>query len=352
VRLDEPAWWYAPGSSFAETLLRPVGAAWGAVAVRAFERAASYRAKPPVVCVGNFTAGGTGKTPLALLIAAELRRLGHRPAFLTRGYGGRLPGPHWVDAVRDGADDVGDEPLLLAGEAPVLVARDRAAGARAMERGTLPVDIIVMDDGLQNGALAKDLVLAVVDGRRGLGNRRVIPAGPLRAPLEFQLALADAIVVNGAQAYGADGGAVVDWLRQRFPGPVLAATVGPAEPQPWLENAAVVAYAGIGAPERFFDLLTKLGAQVVAKAPFPDHHRFGAADAERLLKLAETASAQLVTTQKDWARLGRSTGALAQLRAASRPLPVAMQLNDRDRGRLIALLQMVIKSGAAQPLPR
>lgn len=343
MRLDEPTWWYGSGGSFTEKLLHPIGVAWGAVAVRVFERVTPYRACYPVICVGNFTAGGTGKTPLALLIASELKRLGRHPVFLTRGYGGRLAGPHWVDPACDYADDVGDEPLLLAREAPVLVARDRASGARAIEAGPHPVDIIVMDDGLQNATLAKDLVLAVVDGKRGLGNRRVIPAGPLRAPLEFQLGLADAVVVNAPPVTASHSAEVVDWLRQQFTGPVLAASVQPSAPTTWLEGTAVVAYAGIGAPERFFELLARLGAKLVGTVPFPDHHRFNNVDAERLLGLATRASAHLITTQKDWARLQGSTGLAGKLKDASRPLPVAMVLEDRDHGRLIALLEMVIK---------
>lgn len=347
MRLEEPAWWYGDGGSVAETLLRPAGAVWGAIATRAFARATPYRARYPVICVGNFTAGGTGKTPLALLIAVELKRLGRRPSFLTRGYGGRVAGPHWVDAERDSAADVGDEPLLLARAAPTLVARDRAAGARAIEDDARSADIIVMDDGLQNASLAKDLVLAVVDGQRGLGNRRVMPAGPLRAPLEFQLGLADAIIVNGAPPVASPRGDVADWLRQRFPGSVLSAGVRPSGSTTWLENAAVVGYAGIGAPERFFELLGRLGAKLVETVRFPDHHRFSEADAERLLGLAARSSALLVTTEKDWARIEGSTGAKARLRSASRPLPVSMVLDERDQGRLVALLEMVIREGGA-----
>lgn len=345
MRLDEPAWWYASDGGLAVRCLQPLAAAWSAIATSRFRRELSYRARLPVICVGNFTAGGTGKTPLALSVAAELAGLGRRPAFLSRGYGGRLAGPHWVDAVADTSGDVGDEPLLLARAWPTLVARDRRAGARAIESANDVGDVIIMDDGLQNSQLAKNLVLAVVDGRRGFGNGCVMPAGPLRAPLEFQLGLTDAIVVT--LPHGAVGGNdAAGWLRQTFPGPVMAASVQPSQPTDWLKRAPVVAFAGIGAPERFFELLDRLGADVRHRVAFADHHPFRATDAERLLRLAETHSALLVTTEKDWARLDGSTGAMDRLRAAARPLPVAMALDEQDRGRLLALLDMALKGGS------
>jgi len=356
VRLDEPAWWYGSDGGLAARCLQPLAAAWGAIAAGRYRREVPYRAGLPVICIGNFTAGGTGKTPLALCVAAELARLGRRPAFLTRGFGGRLAGPHWVDAAADSAAEVGDEPLLLARAWPTLVARDRRAGARAIEAagaraieaadaraieaGEGAADVIVMDDGLQNPQLAKDLVLAVVDGRRGVGNGRVMPAGPLRAPLDFQLGLTDAVIVNmpHAVSYESEMG---DGLRQSFPGPVLAATVQPREPTDWLEGKAVVAFAGIGAPQRFFDLLGRLGANVARSVAFADHHVFSAADAAHLLGLAKEHEALLVTTEKDWARLDGSQ-ATGRLKAAARPLLVAMVFDERDRGRLVALLDMAL----------
>lgn len=345
MRPDEPAWWYGSDGGLTARCLQPLAMAWGAIATGRYKREAPYRSRFPVICIGNFTAGGTGKTPLALCVAAELARLGRQPVFLTRGFGGRLAGPHWVDAARDSAADVGDEPLLLARAWPTLVARDRRAGARAIEARAEAADVIIMDDGLQNPQLAKNLVLAVVDGQRGVGNGRVMPAGPLRAPLNFQLELTDAVVVNMPSGASAESG-MADWLRQSFPGPVLAASVEPREPAPWLEGAKVVAFAGIGVPQRFFDLLGRLGANVVQPVAFGDHHVFTAADAERLLRLAEAHAALLVTTEKDWARLdaGSVTG---KLKVASRPLPIVMRLDDRDAGRLVALLDMALKAGSA-----
>jgi tetraacyldisaccharide 4'-kinase len=343
VRLDEPAWWYDAGRRLAPRLLQPISAIWGAIATRSYERTVAYRSRLPVVCIGNFTAGGTGKTPLAVQVAGELQRLGCKSVFLTRGYGGRFAGPHWVDHVTDTAADVGDEPLLLARQAPTLVSRDRAAGAHAIEAGGGAAHVIIMDDGLQNPSLAKDLSLAVVDGRRGLGNGRVIPAGPLRAPLDFQFGLADAIVVNEPHDPSPASAAVTDWLKQRFPGPVLTATVEATEDASWLDGANVIAFAGIGAPQRFFDLLSRCGANVVHALPFPDHHPFGEADAGRLLDLASANSAVLVTTEKDMFRMNGSSVRVGELKAASRAIPVAMRFGERDNERLKALLDVAVK---------
>jgi tetraacyldisaccharide 4'-kinase len=186
VRLDEPTWWYGGGGDFRQRALVPLGRLYGWIAERRYSRHRPYRSRLPVICVGNFTAGGTGKTPLAIAIARLLIARGERPVFLTRGYGGRTAGPAWVAASPGAARLYGDEPLLLCAVAPTLVARDRRAGVIAIEADRRQPTVIVMDDGLQNGAVAKDLSLALVDGKRGVGNGEVIPAGPLRAPLDFQ----------------------------------------------------------------------------------------------------------------------------------------------------------------------
>ena len=344
VRIDEPPWWYAAAPSVSATmmtgLLSPLAALYGWAARVRYARATPYRSRLPVVCVGNLTAGGTGKTPLTLHLCARLQAGGLRPAVLTRGYGGSLAGPHWV-AEGDGAEAVGDEALLLARAAPTMVARDRAAGARAIEDtiqagGTVAADAIVMDDGLQNPQLAKSLTLAVVDGTRGLGNGRVIPAGPLRAPLAFQLALVDAIVVN-AVAEDA-GAAVAERLRRRFDGPVLRCATVVAGDAGWLRGCRVVAWAGIGAPQRFFALLRSLRAEVLETVAFGDHQRLAEADAQRLLALADRHRATLVSTAKDMARLEGTTGVLADLAAATRALPIVLQFTEPDAERLAGLI--------------
>ncbi len=269
MHLDEPGWWYARQGRVAGRLLAPLSHLYGAIARRRYETATTFRSRLPVVCIGNFTAGGTGKTPLTLHLARRLASLGHQPVALTRGYGGRLKGPYWVDAERDGPGDVGDEPLLLSAALRTMLARDRASGARAIETGPHPATVILMDDGLQNGTIAKDLVIAVVDGRRGFGNGRVIPAGPLRAPLAFQMQLADVILVN--EGAGSDG-AVAETLRREFTGAVLRAATTPVGETRWVAEAPLLAWAGIGGPERFFGLLESLGGDVRIRRRFPDHH--------------------------------------------------------------------------------
>ena len=350
--MREPTWWYENSPGATARLLAPAAALWGGLVRRRFARATPHRAPLPVICIGNFTAGGTGKTPLALKVAELIRGMGLACAFLSRGYGGRLAGPHWVDAERDRAKDVGDEPLLLAAAGPMLISRDRVAGARAIAArditasggGAAAVDLIIMDDGLQNPGLAKDLTIAIVDGARGIGNGCVIPAGPLRAPLDFQLDLVDAIVINrGSQAHGdASGSDFAARLRHDFEGPVLEARVVPAVDGAWLSAAPLVAFAGIGVPERFFATLAALGAEPVAKVAYPDHHAFTAADARHLLELARARNATLITTEKDRARLAGGEGALGELHRAAGALPIRLELDARDEGRLAALIEGAI----------
>ena len=342
--MREPRWWYDPSTDRRSRLLAPLGRLWGHLVRQRFARANPYRAPLPVICIGNFTAGGAGKTPLALAVADMVAALDRRSAFLSRGYGGRLPGPHWVDPAHDRAGDVGDEPLLLAAARPTLVCRDRAEGAREIAAGAGAVDVIIMDDGLQNPGLAKDLTLAVVDGTRGIGNGRIMPAGPLRAPLDFQLDLVDAVVINRGSVDGtaAPSGDFADRLRRDFAGPVLEARIVPGGAVDWLASAPIVAFAGIGVPDRFFATLAALGAEPIARITFPDHYVFTPADAARLMDLAGAHGATLVTTEKDRARLAGSDGMLGALHAEARALPIRLAFDTRDESRLAALIEGAI----------
>jgi tetraacyldisaccharide 4'-kinase len=334
VRLDEPVWWYGQAPDMRARLLAPLGALYGWVAQSRYLRRQPYRSRFPVICVGNFTAGGTGKTPLAIAIARLLLQRGIVPVFLTRGFGGSDAGPAWVEEGLSAAHRFGDEPLLLARVAPTLVARDRAAGVRAIEASGRKVGAVIMDDGLQNPSLAKDLSIAVVDGGRGLGNGEVIPAGPLRAPFDFQLGLVDAIVVREPED-GVAAAGVHERMRRGFPGPVLAARVGPSGETAWLADRPLVAFAGIANPERFFALAERLGARLLERVSFPDHHVFSRADAERLLTLAKAKACDLVTTEKDCARLA---GAAGELLRGARTLGIEMVFDERDLSRLMSLI--------------
>lgn len=341
MRLDEPVWWYRPGKAPAiARALRPVSILYGWAVARRFRRAEPYRSSLPVICIGNLTAGGTGKTPLAMHIGQILLDMGELPVFLTRGYGGRITGPHRVDR-SDTAREVGDEALLLANVAPTVVSRDRAVGARAIEDAA-SASVIVMDDGLQNPSLHKDLTIALVDARRGIGNGEVLPAGPLRAPLQLQLGLVDAIFLN--RRPGHDDDTRLDWLTAEFAGPILTAAPEPKDDVAWIRGARIVAFAGIGHPERFFSLLEELGGEVVATVPLPDHHAFTAKDAERILDLADLLEAIVITTEKDYVRLGDASGPLAKLKARSRTLGIRLVPDRISTAKLNDLLRFVLRT--------
>jgi tetraacyldisaccharide 4'-kinase len=268
-------------------LLAPLGHLYGATVRWKATHAKPYRARVPVICIGNISAGGTGKTPIAIAVADAIIARGKNPFFLTRGYGGTLKGPLVVGKHHTAAE-VGDEPLLLARKASTVVARDRREGAMlAVDRGA---DVIIMDDGHQNFALHKDLTLIVVDGERGFGNGHAIPAGPLREPAEQGLARADAVIITGLGEPALPG----------FTGPVLRAQVAPHASEEW-KGVRVVAFAGIGRPEKLFRSLQSLGAELVETIAFGDHHPYTAAELSELK--ARAAGARVVTTEKDYVRI-------------------------------------------------
>lgn len=316
-----PDFWQAEGSSWQAALLAPAGAIHDAVTRWRFARAQPARGAIPVICVGNLTAGGSGKTPAALVIAALLRRNGRKPAFLSRGYGGSEAGPLLVDPARHGAGEVGDEPLLLAAESIAIVARDRVAGLGEAER--IGADCLIMDDGLQNPSLEKTLALAVVDGEAGIGNGKVIPAGPLRARLDFQFSLIDALIVVGQGSAGA--ALALKAHAQKIPvfGARLEALDGEA-----LAGKKVLAFAGIGRPEKFFASLEAAGAEITASRAFGDHHVFSGAECGELLALAERDGALPVTTTKDMARLAGGGAAQKALAEKTQVLSVALRFDD------------------------
>jgi tetraacyldisaccharide 4'-kinase len=302
-----------------------------------------YRSRLPVLCVGNFTAGGSGKTPLAILLAGLVSDLGRQPWFLSRGYGGTLQGPLRVDPERHSAGEVGDEPLLLAQRAPTVIARDRRAGAEAIEAMQVESPrngVIIMDDGLQNPALAKDLTIVAIDANRGFGNGYVIPAGPLRAPLAAQIALADLIVVTGGRPH--DDAPFVKTLRAMTRAPIIAtetrATVSARE----LKGQDVIAYAGIANPQRFFTMLDRFGARVVERRTFADHHGFSEVEAKALLDLAELKDAALVTTEKDLARLSGTSGRCAELKNRSNALAIETVIDGTDLATLTAMITRAV----------
>jgi tetraacyldisaccharide 4'-kinase len=316
-----PEFWRHDG--FLPGLLAPAAAVYAAVTARRVARP-GWRAPVPVICCGNATAGGAGKTTLALELGARLA--GRHVAFLTRGHGGRVRGVHRVDPARDDAATVGDEALLLAQCAPTWVAADRAAGARAaLADGA---GVLVMDDGLQNPGLAKDLSILVVDGGAGFGNGRVIPSGPLREPVAAAAARCAAAVLIGEDRSGA--------LAALPPGLAVLRADLEQQDTAGLAGRRVLAFAGIGIPEKFFAGLRAAGVAVVETASFADHHPYAPAEIERLLARAGAADALAVTTPKDAVRLP------PELRARVRVAGV--RLVWRDPAALDALLAGVLES--------
>jgi tetraacyldisaccharide 4'-kinase len=318
--MREPAFWYRP-SSWISRLLLPLGALYGLVAGQRLQRE-GFDAGVPVLCVGNYHVGGAGKTPTVLALARVVRDLGETPVVLSRGYGGRLHGPIKVDPARHVADDVGDEPLMMAGSVAVVVARDRIAGV-ALARSQR-ASVILMDDGFQNPAVIKDASLIVIDASRGLGNACVFPAGPLRAPLKPQLARTDALIVIG-DGIAAQGVAAAIAARGAL---VLSAHLRPDDASvASLAGKRVLAFAGIGDPARFFRTLAASGIAVVAKRVFADHHPFTNSEIESLLAEARREALTLVTTEKDLARLRGAEG-VPSWAGDIVPFPVTLAFED------------------------
>ncbi|GBQ51899.1 tetraacyldisaccharide 4'-kinase [Komagataeibacter sucrofermentans] len=292
--MQPPTFWWRPATDagLLAGLLAPLAHIYAAATARRLRRT-PWHAQVPVLCCGNIGAGGAGKTPLVMDLARRAISRGRRPAFLSRGYGGRAPAGTQVDPPHHTARDVGDEPLLLARIAPCFVGADRAVSARrAIAAGA---DCLLMDDGFQNPSLHQDLALVVVDGAVGFGNGRVLPAGPLREPVGTALARAGGVVIMGPDQQGI-AASLPDGL------PVFAATLQP-DTQAIPPGHPIIAFAGIGRPAKFFEGLAQRGIHPARCLAFPDHHTYTATEQTRLLRLAAQSGACLVTTQKDAVRL-------------------------------------------------
>lgn len=303
-----PPFWDPNGArssgAITRALLSPLGWAYGAATAWRIARTEPAPAPVPVICVGNLTLGGTGKTPVTLAVMEAARTLGLTPAALTRGWGGNLAGPVEVDPAIHGVREAGDEPLLLARQGLTIIDRTRVAGAELAAQ--LGAQIIVMDDGHQNPRLEKSLSIVVVDAVTGWGPGQIFPAGPLREPVSAGLARADAVVVMGPdERFEPD----LDRLQlTELNKPVLRAWLEPVAAPP---EGALVAFAGIGRPQKFYDALVQWGGDLKETASFPDHHVFSRADLHRLADLAAAMEARLITTEKDWVRLpGDMAGAI------------------------------------------
>jgi tetraacyldisaccharide 4'-kinase len=296
--MREPAFWYRP-SSWISIALSPLGALYGFISAQRLQRD-GFDAGIPVLCVGNYHLGGAGKTPTVLALARHLRELGETPVVLSRGYGGKLRGPVIVDPSRHDAGAVGDEPVMMSAQVPVVVASDRIDGV-ALARSQR-ASVILMDDGFQNPAIAKDVSLVVIDSDRGVGNGRVFPAGPLRAPLLPQIERTDALVVVGAGTASRAIAEKVDAAGRL----VFSARLKPeAASVARLEGKRILAFAGIGDPARFFRTLRASGLNVAGERAFADHHPYSQHEVDTLIADARGDGLSLVTTEKDLARLRR-----------------------------------------------
>jgi tetraacyldisaccharide 4'-kinase len=293
--MQAPDFWQSGKKGVLVTLLSPLGWLYGLVTKTRLANTTAWASPVPVICVGNLVIGGTGKTPLALDLAKRLQVKGRTVHFLSRGYGGQEEGPLRVELEKHGFEHVGDEPLLLAAQAPTWVSRERRAGCIAAARAG--ADIIIMDDGFQNPYIKKDLSIIVIDGGYGFGNQKLIPAGPLRERIADGLARAQAVVIIGEDHTG-----TIDLVSSYGHSPISAYLIpGPVPGD--IKGKPVVAFTGIGRPIKFFETVSDLGCIVQKKIPFADHHPYSRADIKHLRKTAKKENALLLSTEKDARRL-------------------------------------------------
>ncbi len=329
-----PEFW-RDGHGVAPLLLAPFARVYEAAGAARRALVRPLKAPVPVICVGNLVAGGAGKTPVALALGAYLKELGQEVHFLTRGYGARERGPIRVDPSRHDVRDVADEALLLAGRAPTWVARDRVAGAIAAAGAG--ARIIVMDDGFQNPTLVKDISFLVVDGASGFGNGRIIPAGPLRESVAAGLRRCSAVVLIGEDRRGV--AARIDGEARGHGGavPVLRARLAPGPETAELSGRRVVAFAGIGRPEKFFATLAEIGCTIAARHGFGDHHLYTPDEIMGICEQAHALGAVPVTTRKD----------LVRLPEAARPMVkvLSVDLRWQDEEALASILGPVVTDG-------
>ncbi len=313
--MRQPQFWYQkPGLK--AWMLAPIAAIWDQAAKTRLRRSCALSAGVPVICIGNVNVGGTGKTPMTIALAQRLSEAGRKPHIVTRGYGGDEPGPVLVDERRHSSSNVGDEPLLLAAFAPTWVARDRLEGARqAAEAGATE---ILLDDGHQYPRLARDLTILTVNAAVGFGNEKVMPAGPLREELARGLSRADVLVVVGSLSnyrvfQGSNSG--------KLPLPTTRAELRPLKTGIDWEGLDVVAFAGIGQPDSFYQTVAALGAKIKHSIALGDHQPLDGRLMRRLETVARNRNAQLVTTEKDAVRLSR------EWRSKVLTIPVRMKLD-------------------------
>ena len=324
--MKAPLFWSAP-PGLISGLLTPVSWVWTSVTRKRLS-ARGLEIGIPVICVGNLTAGGTGKTPVVMALLERFTQDGVAAHVVSRGYGGSLEGPLRVDERKHSASQVGDEPLLLSAFGRVWVSKDRAKGAQAARDAG--ADVILLDDGFQNPSLVKTKSILVIDAEAGFGNGCVMPAGPLREPVADGMARADLIVLIGPKS------ARSDFLTdQSLSLDVLEAELTPLQTGMTWEGLRALAFAGIGRPQKFFDSLSRAGVDLIGTRSFGDHAPYRRDLLRRLLAEAKSKGAQLVTTEKDAVRLPQ------ELRSEVLTFPV--RLSFEDEARLETLVQQTLK---------
>lgn len=292
-------WWREP--DWRSFLLSPLAAIYGSVARRRMIETEPPQIAIPVLCIGNFTVGGAGKTPTCIAFAQAAKAEGFKPGIVSRGYGGSFKGVHLVNPDKDTAQLTGDEPLLLARHAMVAVSANRLAGAQRLKKQGC--DFIIMDDGFQSARLFYDYALVVVDAARGIGNGKIIPAGPLRAPLMAQMQQASALLrITPNHLKGEDASETVIRMAARANKPFFDTRLVSVAEQP-AEGKKFLAFAGIGNPQKFYDSVSELGGEVVISRSFGDHYNYKPEDIRELLIEAREANLVLATTAKDYVRL-------------------------------------------------
>ena len=339
MQLKTPDFWSHRG--FFALLLWPLSLIWRLGHSLRWYRASQYQASLPVICVGNLSIGGTGKTPTVLRLAGLLAEMGYQPVILSRGYGGAEKGPILVNPEQHSAADIGDEPLMMAASLPVVVSRRRDIGARYIEHHRLG-DIILMDDGLQNPDLFQDIVLGVFDGEVGIGNNLILPAGPMREPFKQGVKKLDIALVNGTDETGLSAKIGAAGSSDLL---CISAVLNPSLDMTAEPDTSYIAFAGIGRPSRFFKSLQHAGFELVQSISFADHHPYANTDLIRLQEAANQSGAQLITTMKDWVRLP------PEWRAEIKSFVVSMdfgedeaKLRDRLEGQLEKAMQRCTKT--------
>jgi tetraacyldisaccharide 4'-kinase len=325
--MKTPAYWQH--KSMIAQCLRPLSWLYRAIHQWRMRKLPATSLPVPVICVGNITAGGAGKTPTVIALAQLLQReFGVQAHVLSRGYGGSCAHVTRVDAHAHSATEVGDEPLLIARVTPCWIARKRLDAAHAAM--TSGASLLLMDDGLQNPTITKTASLLVIDGGFGIGNGYVLPAGALRESWQDVLSKASAVVMIGHDTQG---------LRARIPAqiPVFQAMIQPLRDaqtnDDWMDTR-VVAFAGIARPQKFYDTLRQLGVSLQETHDFSDHYAYTHEDVQRLINRAHALGAQLVTTEKDLVRIPKPY--LAQVKA----LPVGLVWD--DEAALVSWLRGVV----------